>query len=51
MKEMKWVFIFLIIVSTAPFVALALSEWGNSQCRTEAIKAQRSTDEIVRICK
>ncbi len=49
--DMKWVVILMVAFIGIPMVGMALSEYQNSQCRLEAIKAQMSADDIGKVCK
>jgi hypothetical protein len=46
----KWMSIMIAIVFTAMFTPLAVQEYGNSQCRIEAIKAGVEADKIKLAC-
>ncbi len=49
--DMKWVVILMVAFIGIPMVGMALSEYQNSQCRLEAIKAQMPADDILKVCK
>ncbi len=49
--DMKWVVLLLIGFTGLPLAGMALSEYQNSQCRLEAIKAQMPADDIGKVCK
>ena len=49
--DMKWVVLLMMAFIGIPMAGMALSEYQNSQCRFEAIKAQMPADDILKVCK
>jgi hypothetical protein len=47
----KWFSILMIGLVFGMFSPVIVSEYGKSQCRIEAIKANKSAEEIKQICK
>ena len=45
---MKWVVLLMIAFIGLPLIGMALSEYQNSQCRLEAIKASMPADDILK---
>lgn len=50
-SDMKWVAMFLIAFIGIPLCGMSLSEYQQSQCRIEAIKAHMEPEAIVKVCK
>jgi hypothetical protein len=48
--EAKWIAILTVGLATAMFAPLAVTEYGKSQCRIEAIKAGVEADKINTAC-
>ena len=47
----KWFVLLLIAIVFGMFSPVIVSEHNKGQCRTEAIKAGMSADEILKLCK
>jgi hypothetical protein len=47
----KWVAICIIGVTVGMFSPVVISEHSKGQCRLEAIKVNKSAEEIKQICK
>jgi len=47
----KWLSICLIGLVVGMFSPIFVSEYTKGQCKIEAIKAQMSTDDILKLCK
>ena len=50
-SDMKWVVLLMVAFIGIPMGGMALSEYQNSQCRLEAIKASMPADDILKVCK
>ena len=48
--ETKWICICAIGVASALFAPISFMEYGKSQCRIEAIKAQTPADDVAKVC-
>jgi len=46
----KWMSICLIFVVFGMFSPVIFMERGKTECRVEAIKAQMSADDIIKLC-
>ena len=49
--EMKWFSLVFIFIIGMPMAGLALKEYHQNQCRTEAIRANMDSDKIAQVCK
>lgn len=49
--EMKWLAIMMVGFVAAMAVVPVAESYSSTQCKTEALKAGKPTDDIVRICK
>jgi hypothetical protein len=49
-NDMKWVVILVVAFIGIPLIGLALSDYNQSQCRLEAIKASMPADDITKVC-
>ncbi len=47
----KWVSILLICLCVGMFAPVIVTENAKSTCKTEAIKAGMSADDILKLCK
>jgi hypothetical protein len=48
--DMKWVIILCVAFIGLPLLGMALSDYQQSQCRLEAIKAAMPADDITKVC-
>lgn len=48
--ETKWLAIMTVGLAVGMFGPLGIMEYGKSQCRIEAIKVNKSAEEINKIC-
>ena len=47
----KWAMIFLMVLVVGMFSPVIVSEHSKGTCKTEAIKAGMSADDILKLCK
>jgi hypothetical protein len=47
----KWATIFLMVLVVGMFSPVIVSENAKGNCKTEAIKAGMSADDILKLCK
>jgi hypothetical protein len=40
-----------VMIFTAMFGSVAFEQWSKAECRIEAIKAGKTAEDIVKICK
>lgn len=48
--ETKWIVILIVGICVAMFAPLMIMEYGNNQCRIEAIRAGVEADKIKTAC-
>jgi hypothetical protein len=48
--DMKWVVLLCAAFIGVPLLGMALSDYQQSQCRLEAIKAAMPADDIAKVC-
>jgi len=46
----KWMTIFLMVLVAGMFSPVIVMEHGKKECRIEAIKAQMTADDIIKLC-